>query len=67
MTDWEKQMPKNLVNAFNDGYRLGVEYGRSLYGIKRRIKVKQYSPVHAIEFMRLDDGTIHNYGRSIPF
>lgn len=58
-----------LVDMFNKGYQMGQENLNKA----KKIKVVEighddemmYSPV--IEFTRLDDGTIHNYGRSIPF
>lgn len=58
-----------LVDMFNKGYQMGQENLKKA----RKIKVVEvghddemmYSPI--IEFTRLDDGTIHNYGRSIPF
>lgn len=58
-----------LVDMFNKGYQMGQENLKKA----RKIKVVEvghddemmYSP--EIEFTRLDDGTIHNYGRSIPF
>ena len=58
-----------LVDMFNKGYQMGQENLKKA----RKIRVVEvghddemmYSPT--IEFTRLDDGTIHNYGRSIPF
>lgn len=58
-----------LVDMFNKGYQMGQENLKKT----RKIKVVEvghddemmYSPI--IEFTRLDDGTIHNYGRSMPF
>lgn len=58
-----------LVDMFNKGYQMGQENLKKA----RKIKVVEvshddemmYSP--EIEFTRLGDGTIHNYGRSIPF
>lgn len=61
------EMAKNLIKAFNDGYQMGVGYGRKVFGIARKINVNQHSTTQEIEFMRLSDGSIHNYGRSIPF
>lgn len=33
----------------------------------RKINVKQISSVEKLEFAKLDNGTILNYGRSLPF
>lgn len=58
-----------LVDMFNKGYQMGQE------NLKKARKIKVVEVGHddepyyssEIEFTRLDDGTIHNYGRSIPF
>lgn len=58
-----------LVDMFNKGYQMGQE------NLKKARKIKVVKVGHddepyyssEIEFTRLDDGTIHNYGRSIPF
>lgn len=57
---------RNLINAFNEGWNLGVEHYNSLYKINK-IDVDYEDKTDELEFMRLSDGTIHNYGRSIPF
>lgn len=68
---YKRESLKTLVDMFNKGYQLG----KQACGKKpvRKIKVVEvghedemmYSP--QIDFARLDDGTIHNYGRSFPF
>jgi hypothetical protein len=57
---------RNMINAFNEGWNLGVEYHNSLYK-SNKINVEYDDKTEELEFMRLSDGTIHSYGRSIPF
>lgn len=66
---YKKNTLRLLVDMFNKGYQMGQETPKNA----RKINVVEvghddetmHSP--AIEFTRLDDGTIHNYGRSMPF
>ena len=57
-----------IAKAFNEGYELGARYARHLYGMPRRIEVEYIENTDTeLEFTRLGDGSILNYGRSMPF
>ena len=55
----------NLSAAFAEGYQLGRRAARQSLGTK--IKVHYTPHVEELEFTRLDNGTIINYGRYLPF
>lgn len=63
--DWNYS--KRLAKAFSEGYNLGATYARRLYGMPRKIEVEYIENTVEIEFARLRDGSILNYGRSMPF
>ena len=68
MRECEMEFSKRLAKAFSDGYNLGATYARRLYGMQREIEVEYIENANTeLEFTRLDDGTIINYGRSLPF
>ena len=67
MRECRVDLLKNMVDAFNDGYQMGLAYGRSLYKTSKKINVEYDGTTHVIEFTRLDNGVLHNYGRSLPF
>lgn len=35
--------------------------------MKRKIEINQVEKTERIRFTRIDNGAIHNYGRSLPF
>lgn len=41
--------------------------GKDGGNMKREIEVKQIDNIETIRFTMLDNGAIHNYGRSLPF
>lgn len=64
---YKANMLTNAINAFNEGYRLGKEYGNKVFGNKRKIKVEYIDGENGeLEFTKYGDGII-NYGRTLPF
>ena len=58
---------RNLIDAFNEGFQMGVEHGNNVFKGKCKIDVEYIESANELKFARLDDGTIMNYGRSLPF
>lgn len=64
---YKANMLTNAINAFNEGYRLGREYGHKVFNNKRKIKVEYIDDGNGeLEFTKYGDGII-NYGRTLPF
>lgn len=65
---YKADMVTNAINAFNEGYKLGREYGNMIFGNKRKIKVDYVDSGDCkIEFAKLNDGMLRSYGRMMPF
>ena len=64
---YKPDMVKNTIAAFNEGYRLGREYGSKVLGLERKIRVECSNENDGeLEFTRFNGGII-NYGRTLPF
>lgn len=64
---YKSDMIKNTVAAFNEGYRLGREYGNKVLGLERKICVECSNENDGeLEFTKFNGGII-NYGRTLPF
>lgn len=65
--DYEVTVLRNMIHALKDGFRMGVEHGNRVFNNKRKIDVEYIENATELEFTRIDDSTIMNYGRSMPF
>lgn len=68
MKECREQMLGNMMNAFAEGYRLGLQYGEKVLNNRRKIEVKYIDSGDCkIEFAKLNNGVLRSYGRMMPF